>query len=239
MAPSNGTTSTAPCNGILVPRPMRKSGSSPSPPTGSKNPYSYRYLGKNRSIHHNLSDLGETSSSSSSSSLKGPLKIWKKNLCFHNGFERFVWMVSPAASIPASIRPSKEVGLSPPPVSGFRDESRCFAHSQRWLFSEGPGGMRFPTIQPDGFTCFLVLRNVCWDLSQTFLTAKVKNWKTSHQKGFATWVYPKKKVCWVYHKSKQKNDTEHQPAQQVAWVVWSFRLRKRFDLLTFTNVEKT
>ena len=29
-APSNGTTSTAPCNGILVPRPMRKSGSSPS-----------------------------------------------------------------------------------------------------------------------------------------------------------------------------------------------------------------
>ena len=48
MAPSNGTTSTAPCNGILVPRPMRKSGSSPSPPIGSKNPYSYRYLGKNK-----------------------------------------------------------------------------------------------------------------------------------------------------------------------------------------------
>ena len=47
MAPSNGTTSTAPCNGILVPRPMRKSGSSPSPLIGSKNPYSYRYLGKN------------------------------------------------------------------------------------------------------------------------------------------------------------------------------------------------
>ena len=47
MAPSNGTTSTAPCNGILVPRPMRKSGSSPSPPIGSKNPYSYRYPGKN------------------------------------------------------------------------------------------------------------------------------------------------------------------------------------------------
>ena len=39
MAPSNGTTSTAPFNGILVPRPMRKSGSSPSPPIGSKNPY--------------------------------------------------------------------------------------------------------------------------------------------------------------------------------------------------------
>ena len=35
----------APCNGILVPRPMRKSGSSPSPSIGSKNPYSYRYLG--------------------------------------------------------------------------------------------------------------------------------------------------------------------------------------------------
>ena len=46
MAPSNGTTSTAPCNGILVPRPMRKSGSSPSPSIGSKNPCSYRYLGK-------------------------------------------------------------------------------------------------------------------------------------------------------------------------------------------------
>ena len=46
VAPCNGTTSTAPCNGILVPRPMRKSGSSPSPPIGSKNPYSYRYLGE-------------------------------------------------------------------------------------------------------------------------------------------------------------------------------------------------
>ena len=32
MAPCNGTTSTAPCYGILVPRPMRKSGSSPSSP---------------------------------------------------------------------------------------------------------------------------------------------------------------------------------------------------------------
>ena len=68
MAPSSGTTSTAPCNGTLVPRPIRQSGSSPSPlipcngtlvprpirqsgssPSpliGSKNPYSYRYLGK-------------------------------------------------------------------------------------------------------------------------------------------------------------------------------------------------
>ena len=46
MAPSNGTTSTAPCNGTLVPRPISQSGSSPSPPIGSKNPYSYRYLGK-------------------------------------------------------------------------------------------------------------------------------------------------------------------------------------------------
>ena len=46
MAPRNGTTSTAPRNGILVPRPMRKTGSSPSPPIGSKNSYSYRYLGK-------------------------------------------------------------------------------------------------------------------------------------------------------------------------------------------------
>ena len=51
MAPSNGTTSTAPCNGTLVPRPMRQSGSSPFPPIGSKNPYSYRYLGnKNKTI---------------------------------------------------------------------------------------------------------------------------------------------------------------------------------------------
>ena len=65
MAPSNGTTSTppklvvtlpnhstlqwhptmAPSNGTLVPRPIPQSGSSPSPPIGSKNPYSYRYLG--------------------------------------------------------------------------------------------------------------------------------------------------------------------------------------------------
>ena len=45
IAPSNGTTSSAPCNGTLVPRPIRQSGSSPSPPIGSKNPYSYRYLG--------------------------------------------------------------------------------------------------------------------------------------------------------------------------------------------------
>ena len=34
-------------NGTLVPRPIRQSGSSPSPPIGSKNPYSYRYLGNN------------------------------------------------------------------------------------------------------------------------------------------------------------------------------------------------
>ena len=65
MAPCNGTTSTpklvvtlpnhstlqwhptmAPSNGTLVPRPIPQSGSSPSPPIGSKNPYSYRYLGK-------------------------------------------------------------------------------------------------------------------------------------------------------------------------------------------------
>ena len=47
MVSSNGTTSSAPCNGTLVPRPIRQSGSSPSPRIGSKNPYSYRYLGKN------------------------------------------------------------------------------------------------------------------------------------------------------------------------------------------------
>ena len=40
IAHYNGTTSTAPCNGTLVPRPSRQSGSSPSPPIGSKNPYS-------------------------------------------------------------------------------------------------------------------------------------------------------------------------------------------------------
>ena len=48
MAPSNSTTSTAPCNGTLVPRPISQSGSSPSPPIGSKNPYSYRYLGNDQ-----------------------------------------------------------------------------------------------------------------------------------------------------------------------------------------------
>ena len=31
MAPSHGTTSIVPCNGTLVPRPIRQSGSSPSP----------------------------------------------------------------------------------------------------------------------------------------------------------------------------------------------------------------
>ena len=50
IAPCNGTTSTTPCNGTLVPRPIRQSGSSPSPPIGSKNPYSYRYLGNYTSI---------------------------------------------------------------------------------------------------------------------------------------------------------------------------------------------
>ena len=72
MAPSNDTTSTPPklvvtlssnhstlqwhptipqqwhhvlCT--LVTRPIRQSGSSPSPPFGSKNPHSYRYLGNN------------------------------------------------------------------------------------------------------------------------------------------------------------------------------------------------
>ena len=51
MAPTNSTTSTAPCNGTLVPRPIRRSGSSPSLGIGRKNPYSYRYLGKNISNH--------------------------------------------------------------------------------------------------------------------------------------------------------------------------------------------
>ena len=52
MAPSNGTTSTAPCNGTLVPRPIRQSGSSPSSPIGSKNPYSYPYLGNESYMNH-------------------------------------------------------------------------------------------------------------------------------------------------------------------------------------------
>ena len=46
IAHYDGTTSTAPCNGTLVPHPMRKSGSSPSPPIGSKKPHSYSYLGE-------------------------------------------------------------------------------------------------------------------------------------------------------------------------------------------------
>ena len=53
-AMANGTTSTAPCNGTLVPRPISQSGSSPSPPFGSQNPYSYRYLGKNTWINHDM-----------------------------------------------------------------------------------------------------------------------------------------------------------------------------------------
>ena len=42
--------SSPPRNGTLVARPIRQSGSSPSPPIGSKNPYSYRYLGKKGAI---------------------------------------------------------------------------------------------------------------------------------------------------------------------------------------------
>ena len=51
MAPSNGTTSTAPCTGTLVPRPIRQSGSSPSPPLEVRTP-SYRYLGKNEMLRN-------------------------------------------------------------------------------------------------------------------------------------------------------------------------------------------
>ena len=50
MAPYDGTHGTQPLHPAMagwVPRPIRQSGSSPSPPIGSKNPYSYRYLGKN------------------------------------------------------------------------------------------------------------------------------------------------------------------------------------------------
>ena len=52
---SHGTTSSAPCSGTLVPRPIRQSGSSPSPPIGSKNPYSYRYLGKKNATTKHIS----------------------------------------------------------------------------------------------------------------------------------------------------------------------------------------
>lgn len=47
IAPRNGTTSTAPCNGTLLPHPIHQSGSLPSPPIGSKNSLSYRYLENN------------------------------------------------------------------------------------------------------------------------------------------------------------------------------------------------
>ena len=50
MAPSNGTTSTAPCNGTLVPASNPPKWFVALPPIGSKNPYSYRYLGKNAQI---------------------------------------------------------------------------------------------------------------------------------------------------------------------------------------------
>ena len=48
LHPPPTTTCSAPCNGTLVPRPIRQSGSSPSPSIRSKNPYSYRYLGKKK-----------------------------------------------------------------------------------------------------------------------------------------------------------------------------------------------
>ena len=59
---SHGTTSSAPCSGTLVPRPIRQSGSSPSPPIGSKNPYSYRYLGKKKRNNktHQFNNLLQT-----------------------------------------------------------------------------------------------------------------------------------------------------------------------------------
>ena len=46
MAPSNGTRSTAPCNGTLVPRPMRQSGSSPSPLLEVRTPIAIAIWGK-------------------------------------------------------------------------------------------------------------------------------------------------------------------------------------------------
>ena len=52
MAPSNGTASIAHYNSTLVPRAIRQSGSSPSPLIGSKNPYSYHYLGNEGIMNH-------------------------------------------------------------------------------------------------------------------------------------------------------------------------------------------
>ena len=46
MAPSNGTTSTAPCNGTLAPRPIRRSGSSPSPLLEVRTPIAIAIWGK-------------------------------------------------------------------------------------------------------------------------------------------------------------------------------------------------
>ena len=46
MAPSNGTTSTVPCNGTLVPRPMRQSGWSPSPLLEVRTPIAIAIWGK-------------------------------------------------------------------------------------------------------------------------------------------------------------------------------------------------
>ena len=46
MAPSNGTTSTAPCNGTLVSRPIRQSGSSPSPLLEVRTPIASAIWGK-------------------------------------------------------------------------------------------------------------------------------------------------------------------------------------------------
>ena len=46
MAPSNGTKSTAPCNGTLVPRPIRQSGSSPSALLEVRTPIAIAIWGK-------------------------------------------------------------------------------------------------------------------------------------------------------------------------------------------------
>ena len=54
MAPSNGTTSFAPCNGTLVPRPIRQSGSSPSPPLEVRTPIAIAIWGNMNSRDEKL-----------------------------------------------------------------------------------------------------------------------------------------------------------------------------------------
>ena len=107
MAPYNGTstgtTSTAPCNGPLMPRPICQSGSSPpSPPIGSKNPIAIAIWGTIAIPHTQillLFDAGKSNTESYKSSASILLLSFSK---IHIGFSYasyFLWTVLSSSSL--------------------------------------------------------------------------------------------------------------------------------------------